>query len=410
MDEAGEPYQSLAGLSRNVTFTEIRQRDYVLNPRLYVAPAAELPDMANAAAAISELRAELTELHTRADVRNSLDSVLSQIDLSPSPARWERTDLGSVCEILAGPGQVARTEFQVSLVPVVLPRNIRHGRIDDRLLEVATEQESVRYRLAAGDIVCPRTGEFGRGGVASSGQEGWLLGPGCIRLRPTHRCARQQRAANGTIDQVTWTVLLGFVAVLTLAYLVPGPDFAVILRSATRSATAGRAAALGAQTGLCVHMLAAVVGISAVLARSAEAFTVLKLAGAAYLCYLGIRALWSTRRGAPSEKQVEPGAGPGFRANFTRGVLSNVLNPKAALFFLSLLPQFVDHTAPVTPQVLLLGTIDIAFGVVYWLVFVRCARVLGNAIGRRGVRRMLDRITGSVFLGLGVTLATAEAR
>jgi threonine/homoserine/homoserine lactone efflux protein len=63
-----------------------------------------------------------------------------------------------------------------------------------------------------------------------------------------------------------------------------------------------------------------------------------------------------------------------------------------------------------TPQVLLLGTIDIAFGIVYWLVFVRCARVLDNAIGRRGVRRMLDRVIGGVFLGLGVTLATAEAR
>jgi type I restriction enzyme M protein len=181
--KADEPYQPVAGLSRNVTFAEICQRDYVLNPRVYVTSPVELPDMPHAAAAISALRAELTELHTRADVRNSVDSVLPQIDLNPSPVRWERADLGSVCEILAGPGQVARTEFQDSLVPVVLPRNIRHGRIDDRLLEVATEEQSVRYRLAAGDIVCPRTGELGRSGVISAGQEGWLLGPGCIRLR-----------------------------------------------------------------------------------------------------------------------------------------------------------------------------------------------------------------------------------
>ena len=181
--KADEPYQPVAGLSRNVTFAEICQRDYVLNPRIYVTPSVELPDITHAAAAISELRAELTELHTRADVRNSLDSVLPQIDLNPSRVHWERADLGSVCEILAGPGQVARTEFRDSLVPVVLPRNIRHSWIDDRLLEAATKKQSDRYRLAAGDIVCPRTGELGRGGVVSAEQQGWLLGPGCIRLR-----------------------------------------------------------------------------------------------------------------------------------------------------------------------------------------------------------------------------------
>lgn len=203
--------------------------------------------------------------------------------------------------------------------------------------------------------------------------------------------------------------LAGFLVVVLLAYLVPGPDFAVILRAASRGSGAGRAAALGAQVGLCVHMLAAVAGISAVLARSAEAFTVVKLLGAGYLCYLGVRALWASRRGRVDKRRdVEPLTETGLAAHFTRGLLSNVLNPKAALFFLSLLPQFVDHAAPVVPQVLLLGTIDVVFGIGYWLIFVQFAGKLGAVVTRRGVRRVVDRVTGGIFVALGVTLATAE--
>jgi threonine/homoserine/homoserine lactone efflux protein len=114
------------------------------------------------------------------------------------------------------------------------------------------------------------------------------------------------------LGQVSWQTLTGFLVVVLLAYLVPGPDFAVALRAATRGAAVGRVAALGAQTGLCVHMFAAVVGISALL-----------------------RTLWATRRGQPDvqhKSDRDEMAGSGFRANFTRGVLSNVLNPKAALF------------------------------------------------------------------------------
>ncbi|WP_028938410.1 LysE family translocator [Pseudonocardia spinosispora] len=200
--------------------------------------------------------------------------------------------------------------------------------------------------------------------------------------------------------------LAGFLTVVLLAYLVPGPDFAVVLRASGRGMWAGRVAALGAQTGLCVHMLAAILGISAVLAHSAEAFTVVKLLGAAYLCYLGVRALLASRGGASTT--VAPAADTSLAGHFVRGLLSNVLNPKAALFFLSLVPQFVDHNAPVTPQILLLGTLDVVVGVAYWLIFVQFAGTLTALITRDRVRRMLDRVTGGVFVALGVGLAGAE--
>ncbi|MFD7298346.1 LysE family translocator [Streptomyces sp. NPDC059897] len=122
-----------------------------------------------------------------------------------------------------------------------------------------------------------------------------------------------------------------------LAYLIPGPDFLVIVRAGAWDTALGRAAAWGAQSGLCVHMCAAALGLSVIAARSAYAFTVIKLAGAAYLVFLGIRALLAARSGAaparphraPTADRKRPGT---FRSSFTEGFLTNVLNPKAALF------------------------------------------------------------------------------
>lgn len=214
--------------------------------------------------------------------------------------------------------------------------------------------------------------------------------------------------------------LAGFLGVVVLAYLVPGPDFLVIVRAAARRASLGRAAALGAQTGLCVHMCAAALGLSALAARSALAFTVIKLAGAAYLVYLGIRALLAARkgsghggRGAAEYKEASgPGAAgvrePGRWGSFVEGFLSNVLNPKAALFFLSILPQFVDQGGSTTRQIFLLGALDVLVGVVYWLALVGFAARLRTVLGRPAWRRRWEQISGSLFIALGITVATVE--
>lgn len=213
---------------------------------------------------------------------------------------------------------------------------------------------------------------------------------------------------------MTTSLLIGFLAAVALAYVVPGPDFAIILRYAARGRAWGRAAAFGVICGLCVHLTAAVLGLSAVLAQSAVAFTIVKLIGAAYLIFLGIQSLLASRKPHRSDHGSEPvaadQAGPHRRRRaFVQGFLTNVLNPKAALFFLSLLPQFIDPTKPVLPQTALLGTITVAFGIGWWMLFVALTGRISTWLARPGVRRVLDRVTGVVFIALGIRLARTDA-
>lgn len=207
--------------------------------------------------------------------------------------------------------------------------------------------------------------------------------------------------------------LLGFLAVVMLAYIVPGPDFFVILQSTVSGRKEGLWTALGAQTGLAVHMLLAVLGLTAVVAQSALAFSIVKAAGAVYLVWMGVRIIWSSRRGDPSEigeqttgDRSARGAWTGFR----RGLLTNVLNPKAALFFLSVIPQFVNTTTSPVPQILLLGVIDIAVGVLWWCALVLMARRLTALLRRPTVRTWWDRVTGSLLTGFGGALAYSTTK
>ncbi|MFI2781146.1 LysE family translocator [Streptomyces sp. ALB3] len=233
--------------------------------------------------------------------------------------------------------------------------------------------------------------------------------------------------------------LLGFLGVVLLAYAVPGPDFLVIVRAAVRRRSLGRAAAFGAQAGLCVHVAAAVAGLSVLVSRSALAFTVLKIAGAAYLIHLGVRTLLAARRrdrahrrgegdgdGRPDVHRRAAGGGgagaacvgaedrtgtgrQGWWQAFTEGLLTNVLNPKASLFFLSVLPQFVEHDgAGVRDQILLLGLLDVVVGVVLWLGLVAVAARLQSQMARQSFRRRWDRATGWLFVALGVGVAAAD--
>ncbi|MFF1449858.1 LysE family translocator [Streptomyces sp. NPDC058274] len=216
--------------------------------------------------------------------------------------------------------------------------------------------------------------------------------------------------------------LAGFLGVVMLAYLVPGPDFLVIVRAAARRPALGRAAALGAQAGLCVHMCAAALGLSVIATRSALAFTVIKLAGAAYLIYLGVRVLLDARRegrepgrggparqpgGATCERSPTPKRRTHRRDSFVQGFLTNVLNPKAALFFLSILPQFVDHGGSLTRQIFLLGFLDIVIGIVYWLVLVGVAARLRTVFGP-ALRRRWEHISGWLFIAIGIGVAATE--
>ncbi|WP_410606772.1 LysE family translocator [Amycolatopsis sp. lyj-109] len=207
-------------------------------------------------------------------------------------------------------------------------------------------------------------------------------------------------------------VLLAFAGVVMVAYIVPGPDWMVVLRASARAWRYGFLAAAGVQCGLCVHMAAAALGVSTALLHSPVAFTVLKLVGAAYLVFLGAQALWQSwrRRGdqeaepPPEETETELRPVRVFRQAF----LANVLNPKAALFFVSVLPQFLDPAGPAAAQVLVLGTLDIALGVVWWALFVLLTARLSGLMRRSGPRKALDRVTGTALVGLGVTLVATS--
>jgi threonine/homoserine/homoserine lactone efflux protein len=198
---------------------------------------------------------------------------------------------------------------------------------------------------------------------------------------------------------VSW---LPFLAVVVVAYVVPGPDLAVILRAAAVGRRCALRAALGAQTGLCAHMLLAAGGLSLVLARSPGVLAAIRLAGAAYLVYLGVRAILAAGRAAPDDGREGP-----TRSWFAQGLVTNLLNPKAVLFFASILPQFVDPAAAPAPQVLALGVADVLAGVAVWAVWIALTGGLAAALADRRRRRVWDRATGGAFVAVGVALVAA---
>jgi threonine/homoserine/homoserine lactone efflux protein len=202
--------------------------------------------------------------------------------------------------------------------------------------------------------------------------------------------------------------LLVFAAASALLVLVPGPAVIyIVTRSVQHGRAAGLVSMLGIEAGGLVHVAAAAIGLSAVLASSATAFNVVRYAGAAYLVYLGVRALLG-RDGA------EPLSAPdhGRRRMFWNGVLVNVLNPKTALFFLAFLPQFVDpERGSVALQAGVLGVCFVSVAFVLDGGYALLAGSAGHRL-REGVRtrKMLERMSGGVYLGLGAFAALSGER
>jgi threonine/homoserine/homoserine lactone efflux protein len=195
-----------------------------------------------------------------------------------------------------------------------------------------------------------------------------------------------------------------FLAVAAIVVITPGVDMALVTRNALMH---GRRAAVmtafGINVGILFWVLAAALGLAAVVSTSATAFAAIKLAGALYLVYLGFQALRSARMDRPESEPV-PRSAPSGRLAFRQGLVSNILNPKIAVFFTSLLPQFVAVHGSVG-DLLLLGLLFNAMGV-GWLLCYAIAVARGrNVLARPRVRRTLDRISGLVLVGLGARLA-----
>jgi threonine/homoserine/homoserine lactone efflux protein len=205
------------------------------------------------------------------------------------------------------------------------------------------------------------------------------------------------------VDPARYAIFVG-AALALLA--VPGPAVLyVVARSVHQGRGAGLASVLGIHVGTVVHVLAATVGLSALIVSSATAFTAVKLLGAAYLVYLGVRTLLGRDR-----ERGEEAAGlaaRGRRRDVAEGVVVNVLNPKTALFFLAFLPQFVDPGAgSATLQILALGLTFMALGLVTDSLWALAAGAAGELLrGRRGLARAQRAVTGGVYVGLGAATA-----
>jgi len=194
-----------------------------------------------------------------------------------------------------------------------------------------------------------------------------------------------------------------------LLNLTPGNDMLyVIARSSGQGTKAGVISALGIGAGCFIHIFAAVIGLSVLIARSALAFEIIKYIGAFYLIYLGLRAIISKKRFLSIQPQLEKLSGNKI---FWQGVLTNVLNPKVALFFLAFLPQFITIKGNTSMQILFLGT---WFDVVGTLVNIIVALLFGK-IGvwlSKSPRfvKWQERITGIILIGLGIRVALSSKK
>lgn len=200
-----------------------------------------------------------------------------------------------------------------------------------------------------------------------------------------------------------------FIATAVVLVLTPGQDtFFILGRSIASGRPAGIAAALGITVGSIGHTLLAALGLSALLATSPYAFTVVKFAGAAYLFYIGVRALLSRSNGLPGE---DANAGDDGRwSAFRQGIVTNLLNPKVALFFLALMPQFIsaDSNHKVAAFIVL-GLSFMTLGLAWCLVLaVGASGLRGLFLRRPSMASILNKVAGSMFIALGLRLATAR--
>jgi len=200
--------------------------------------------------------------------------------------------------------------------------------------------------------------------------------------------------------------LLAFLVAAVILAVTPGPGIAyVVARTVAGGRTEGLASCLGTGVGGMLHVLAAALGLSLIVAQSAVAFSVVKYLGAAYLIYLGLRLLLRRDDAFKIDRVTSQGA----RRALVEGVLVEALNVKTALFFLAFLPQFVTPGEPLAPQLVLLGSICVMLNTLVDVVAVFGAdRLLQPGTARAARARLLTHLSGITMLGLGAYLALAR--
>ncbi|WP_188196327.1 LysE family translocator [Nonomuraea sp. SYSU D8015] len=197
--------------------------------------------------------------------------------------------------------------------------------------------------------------------------------------------------------------LLAFVGACVLVAMVPGVSTAIILRQTLRSGRgSGMAATLGNETGILLWGLAAAFGLSALLVASQLAYDVMRVIGAVVLVVMGAQSLWQARRGAAPPPEVATAAN--WRGSYLAGVGTCVANPKAAVFAMSFLPQFVPagHNVPVT--LVTLAVVWVLVDLLWYGLLIWAVAKAKDWLGRPAVRRRLEQLSGVVLIGLGVRL------
>ena len=202
--------------------------------------------------------------------------------------------------------------------------------------------------------------------------------------------------------------LFAFVGVAALLTILPGADMALVTRNVL---ALGRCPTMltifGIGAGCVIHATASALGISAILATSATAYNVVKTVGAAYLVWIGIRSIKTAQ---PASKTPVRGQTPkqdeeGARGAFLQGFLTNLLNPKVAIFYLTFLPQFISPGEPVLARSLMLASIHIAMGLIWLTAYAWFIDRLGAVLTRPAVKAWLERVTGGLLIALGARLA-----
>ncbi len=207
---------------------------------------------------------------------------------------------------------------------------------------------------------------------------------------------------------------VAFVGIAALLTITPGADMALVAKNAfTRGRGASFATILGICSGLVVHATASALGLSVILAKSARMFAAVKWAGALYLLYLGLAALWRAAKGGSSAQvatvasggEVELESRGVWWAGYGEGLLTNLLNPKVVLFYLTFLPQFIAPGHPVLRTSLLLASVHILMGLIWLSIYGAALRKLNAAMSGSGLRRALEAATGGLLVALGIRLA-----
>lgn len=199
-----------------------------------------------------------------------------------------------------------------------------------------------------------------------------------------------------------------FIITCLLLIILPGPDTAIVTKNTiVGGRKAGFQTMFGSCIGLSMHTIACVAGLSALIVKSAIAFTMLKYVGAIYLCYLGIRTLLSLRvkKQSLNDELVAPKRGSYFK----QGFITNVTNPKVAVFFLTFLPQFLAPSAEPFWAFLVMGIIYTVLTLVWFALYVVLLNSIRTFMQRPATQAIIEGLTGAVLIGFGIKLAFEKA-